>query len=75
MDQAMPLKLPSYMFRRANGSFRYKRNVPKDLRTVIPKATVYLQLGNTYQDALRAWPKVHADVEALFDRERRTTDE
>ena len=71
----MPLKLPRYMFRRANGSFRYKRNVPKDLRKVIPKATVYRQLGNTYQDALRALPKVHAEIEALFDRERRITDE
>ena len=71
----MPLKLPRYVFRRANGSFRYKRNVPKDLRTVIPKATVYRQLGNTYQDALCALPKVHAEIEALFDLERRTTDE
>jgi hypothetical protein len=75
MDQTMPLKLPRYMFRRANGSFRYKRNVPKDLRKVIPKATVYRQLGNTYQDALRALPKVHAEIEALFDLERGTTDE
>jgi integrase len=75
MDQIMPLKLPRYMFRRANGSFRYKRNVPKDLRTVIPKATVYRQLGNTFQDALWALPKVHAEIEALFDLERRTTDE
>ena len=71
----MPLKLPRCMFRRANGSFRYKRNVPKDLRKVIPRATVYRQLGNTYQDALRALPKVHAEIEALFDLERRTTDE
>jgi hypothetical protein len=47
MDPTMPLNLPRYMFRRANGSFRYKRNVPKDLRTVIPKATVYWQLANT----------------------------
>jgi integrase len=75
MDHTMPLNLPRYMFRRANGSFRYKRNVPKDLRTVIPKATVYRQLGNTYQDALWALPKVHAEIEALFDLERRTTDE
>ena len=71
----MPLKLPHYMFHRANCSFRYKRNVPKDLRTVIPKATVYRQLGDTYQDALRALPKVHAEIEALFDQERCTTDE
>jgi len=75
MDQIMPLKLPRYMFRRANGSFRYKRNVPKDLRTMIHKATVYRQLGNIYQDALWALPKVHAEIEALFDLERRTTDE
>ena len=39
MDDAIP-KLPKYMFRRANGSYRYKRNVPKALRQVIPKATV-----------------------------------
>ena len=32
-------------------------------------------MGNTYQDALRALPKVHAEIEALFDLERRTTDE
>ncbi|MGB4111806.1 MAG: integrase, partial [Yoonia sp.] len=57
MDQTMPLKLPRYVFRRANGSFRYKRNVPKDLRAMIPKATVYRQLGTTYHDALRALPK------------------
>jgi hypothetical protein len=75
MDQKMPLNLPRYMLRRANGSFRYKRNVPKDLRTVIPKATIYGQLGNAYQDALWALPKVHAEIEALFDLERRTTDE
>ena len=43
--------------------------------TVIPTATVYRQLGNTYQDALCALPKVHAEIEALFDLERRTTDE
>ena len=42
---------------------------------MIPKATVYRQLGNTYQDALWALPKVHAEIEALFDLERRTTDE
>jgi hypothetical protein len=71
-DQTMPLKLPRYMFRRTNVSFRYSRNVPKDLRKVIPKATVYRQLGNTYQDALRALPKIHAEIEALLDLERKS---
>ena len=72
MDQKMPLKLPRYVFRRANGSYRYKRNVPKDLRRAIPKATVYRQLGSTYDEAIRRLPVVHAEIEALFDQERST---
>ena len=35
MSDDMPLKLPRYVFRRANGSFRYKRNVPERLRPLI----------------------------------------
>ena len=72
MDEKMP-KLPKYVFQRANGSYRYKRNVPTSLRQVIPKATVYRQLGNTYDEAIRRLPKVHSEIEALFDLERRTT--
>jgi len=30
-------KLPPYVFRRPNGSYRYKRNVPKKLRPLIGK--------------------------------------
>jgi hypothetical protein len=52
MDDAIP-KLPKYVFRRANGSYRYKPNVPKALRQVTPKATVYRQLGNSYDEAVR----------------------
>ena len=66
-------KLPKYVFQRANGSYRYKRNVPVSLRQVIPKATVYRQLGTTYDEAIRRLPKVHSEIEALFDLERRTT--
>ena len=67
-------KLPRYVFRRANGSYRYKRNVPKALRQVIPKATVYRQLGESYDEAIRRLPVVHAEIEALFDQERKTPD-
>ena len=41
---------------------------------MIAKATVYLQLGNTYGEAMRNLPKVHAEIEALFDVERHTPD-
>ena len=47
VSESVTPKLPMYVFKRANGSYRYKRNVPKDLREVIAKATVYRQLGNT----------------------------
>jgi hypothetical protein len=52
MSDDMPLKLLRYVFRRANGSFRYKRNVPLHLRALIGKATLYRQLGDSYTATL-----------------------
>ena len=57
MDPKMP-KLPAYVFRRQNGSYRYKRNVPKKLRHLIGKDTLYRQLGESYSEAMNALPKV-----------------
>ena len=65
----MPLQLPRYVFRRANGSFRYKRNVPDRLRPLIGKATLYRQLGDSYREAMQALPLVHARIEALLNDE------
>jgi hypothetical protein len=36
-------KLSKYVFRRANGSYRYKLNVPKALREVIQRTKVPLR--------------------------------
>ena len=58
--------LPAYVFRRANGSYRYKRNVPKKLVGLIGKATLYRQLGESYAEAMRNLPKVHSEIEKLF---------
>ena len=66
----MPLKLPRYVFRRANGSFRYKRNVPLHLRALIWKATLYRQLGDSYKEAMQNLPLVHARIEALLEGEK-----
>ena len=66
----MPLKLPRYVFRRANGSFRYKRNVPLHLRALIGKATFYRQLGDSYKEAMQNLPLVHARIEALLEGEK-----
>ena len=65
-------KLPAYVFRRPNGSYRYKRNVPKQLREVVGKATLYRQLGESYAEAMRRLPMVHAEIEALFQMEQHT---
>ena len=68
MDE-MPPKLPKYVFRRANGSYRYKRNVPKHLQVLLGKSTLYRQLGNSYQEAMQNLPWVHARIESLFTAE------
>ena len=68
MDKDMP-KLPSYVFRRANGSYRYKRNVPKKLVGLIGKGTLYRQLGESYTEAMRNLPQVHSEIEKLFCNE------
>ena len=39
MSDDVPLALPRYVFRRANGSFRYKCNVPLRLRVLLGKDT------------------------------------
>ena len=69
MSDDMPVNLPRYVFRRANGSFRYKRNVPQHLRPLIGKATLYRQLGDSYRAAMQALPLVHARIEALLNNE------
>ena len=68
MDKNMP-KLPAYVFRRANGSYRYKRNVPKKLVGLIGKATLYRQLGESYAEAMRNLPQVHNEIDKLFRNE------
>jgi hypothetical protein len=69
MSDDVPLRLPRYVFRRSNGSFRYKRNVPERLRPLIGKATLYRQLGDSYREAIQTLPLVHARIEALLNDE------
>ena len=59
-------KLPACVFRRANGSYQYVRNVPKKLRRLIGKDTLYRQLGDSYAETMKALPKVHEEIEELF---------
>ena len=69
MSDDVLLRLPRYVFRQSNGSFRYKRNVPERFRPLIGKATLYRQLGDSYREAMQALPLVHARIEALLNDE------
>jgi integrase len=68
MEKPVP-KLPAYMFKRPNGSYRYKRNVPKKLVKLFSKKTLYRKLGNTYAEAIKNYPHVHSMIESLFEFE------
>ena len=46
-----------------------KKNVPKKLRHLIGKDTLYRQLGESYSEAMKVLPKVHSEIEALFEAE------
>jgi integrase len=48
-------KLPKYVFRTEFGVFRFKRNVPKDIREVTGKTFFYKVLGKGYKEAMKAY--------------------
>jgi hypothetical protein len=53
MSRQSQYKLPKYVFRTAFGVFRFKRNVPKDIRETVGKTFFYKVLGKDYKDAIR----------------------
>jgi integrase len=48
-------KLPKYVFRTEFGVFRFKRNVPKDIREVAGKTFFYKVLGKEYKEAMKSY--------------------
>ena len=60
------MKLPRYVQKRPWGSFRYKRNVPKRLLSLMGRTHLYRNLGQSYEEMIRKLPRAHQEVEALF---------
>jgi len=60
------MRMPRYVQQRPWGSYRYKRNVPKRLLSLIGRTHVYRNLGQTYEEMIRKYPKANQEVEALF---------
>ena len=48
----MPQKLLRYVFRLADGSYNYTKNIPAGLRELLGKDTLYRQLGNSHKEAM-----------------------
>ena len=65
-DDDSAMRLPRYVQQRPWGSYRYKRNVPKRLLSLIGKTHVYRFLGQSYEEMIRKLPRAHQEVEALF---------
>lgn len=44
-------------------SWRYRRRVPKDLRTIIGKTELLVTLGKDKRTAIARYPRIHNEVE------------
>ncbi|TIL43656.1 tyrosine-type recombinase/integrase [Mesorhizobium sp.] len=49
--------------KRGKAGWRYRRKIPKELRAAAGKLEILITLGSTEQEALRAYPKAHAQAE------------
>ncbi|RWA75645.1 MAG: hypothetical protein EOQ28_08325 [Mesorhizobium sp.] len=49
--------------KRGIAGWRYRRKIPKELRAAAGKLEILIPLGSTEQEALKAYPKVHAQAE------------
>ena len=59
--------LPLYTERKADGIYRYRRRVPKNLVERVGKGYLYRNLGRTKKDVVGNWPEAHSDVEAILE--------
>ncbi|ESX57878.1 hypothetical protein X761_08220 [Mesorhizobium sp. LSHC424B00] len=52
--------------KRGKAGWRYRRKIPEELWTVLGKREHLVPLGATEQEALRKYPRVHAEAEKLL---------
>ncbi|MHA6684668.1 tyrosine-type recombinase/integrase [Mesorhizobium sp. A556] len=52
--------------KRGKAGWRYRRKIPDELRAMMGKREILVPLGSTEAEALKKWPKVHAEVERLL---------
>jgi hypothetical protein len=54
--------LPLYTERKADGIYRYRRRVPKELVDRLGKGYLYRNLGRTKKDIVGKWSAAHAEI-------------
>ncbi|QDB99532.1 tyrosine-type recombinase/integrase [Mesorhizobium sp. 8] len=52
--------------KRGKAGWRYRRKVPEALRAILGAREILKPLGSTEAEALRNWPKVHAQAEKML---------
>ncbi|TIX46162.1 MAG: hypothetical protein E5V36_02670 [Mesorhizobium sp.] len=52
--------------KRGKAGWRYRRKIPEELRAILGKREHLVPLGATEQQALKNYPKVHAEAERLL---------
>ncbi|MDF1601462.1 tyrosine-type recombinase/integrase [Mesorhizobium sp. YIM 152430] len=55
-----------HLQKRGKNEWRYRRKVPLALRPVVGKLEIVRRLGSSEKEAIKAYPKVHQEVERLF---------
>ena len=59
--------LPLYTERKADGIYRYRRRVPKELVDRLGKGYLYRNLGRTKKDIVGKWSAAHAEIEEILN--------
>lgn len=55
-----------HLQKRGKNEWRYRRKVPLALRPVVGKLEIVRRLGSSEKEAIKAYPKVHQEVERIF---------
>ena len=62
--------LPLYTEKKADGIYRYRRRVPKDLVDRVGKGYLYRNLGRTKKEITAKWSAVHSEIEKILSGAR-----
>ena len=76
-QQTLAALTVKHVQKRPNGTWRYRRRVPSELKDLVRKGEIVAPPGNSEQEAVRAYPRVHdlaektlAEAKAVLEGDR-----